>query len=128
MSARFRELIQACHQRGLRLLVYVGYGVARNAPEMQGHHDEWSVLPLIPWDPSYKPFYDAVSTPRARTAVGPIGSSRAPRNSFPNSILMGFTSTGQAKLGGARIRRTAAAGRMQGEQFIRCIRFSPRGN
>ncbi|HSU55583.1 MAG TPA: glycoside hydrolase domain-containing protein, partial [Candidatus Dormibacteraeota bacterium] len=54
-AARFRELIEACHKRGLRLLVYVGYGLARNAPEMQGHHDEWSVLPLIPWDPGYKP-------------------------------------------------------------------------
>lgn len=53
--ARFRKLIDACHKRGMRLLVYVGYGIARNAPELQGKHDEWSVLPLIPWDPSYKP-------------------------------------------------------------------------
>jgi len=54
---RFRKLIDACHQRGLRLLVYVGYGVARNAPEMKEdkRHDTWSVLPLIPWDPGYKP-------------------------------------------------------------------------
>ncbi|MEO6436113.1 MAG: glycoside hydrolase domain-containing protein [Tepidisphaeraceae bacterium] len=52
---RFRELIAACHQRGMRLLVYVGYGIARTAPEMQGKHDAWSVMPLIPWDPKYKP-------------------------------------------------------------------------
>ncbi|HZQ46850.1 MAG TPA: glycoside hydrolase domain-containing protein [Verrucomicrobiae bacterium] len=52
---QFRELIDACHKRGLRLLVYVGYGIARTAPELQGKHDEWSVLPLIPWDPGYKP-------------------------------------------------------------------------
>jgi hypothetical protein len=51
----FRGLIEACHQRGLRLLVYVGYGLARTAPELQGKHDEWSVTPLIPWDPGYKP-------------------------------------------------------------------------
>ncbi|MDI6827992.1 MAG: DUF6067 family protein, partial [Armatimonadota bacterium] len=51
----FRNLIDECHKRGIRLLVYVGYGLARNAPEMQGHHEEWSVLPLIPWIPSYKP-------------------------------------------------------------------------
>lgn len=51
-----RKLIAECHKRGLRLLVYVGYGVARNAPEMQvkGRHDEWSILPLIPWIPDYK--------------------------------------------------------------------------
>jgi hypothetical protein len=54
-SARFRKLIDACHARGLKLLVYVGYGVARRAPELQGKHDAWSVVPLIPWDPSYKP-------------------------------------------------------------------------
>ncbi len=41
--------------RSIRLLVYVGYGVARTAPDLVGHHDAWSVLPLIPWDPSYKP-------------------------------------------------------------------------
>ncbi len=51
----FRKLISACHKRGMRFLVYVGYGIARTAPELQGHHDEWSVMPLIPWDPSYKP-------------------------------------------------------------------------
>jgi len=56
-AARFRKLIDACHQRGLKLLVYVGYGIARNAPEMKEdhHHDLWSVLPLIPWNPGYKP-------------------------------------------------------------------------
>ncbi len=54
-SKQLRQLIDACHARGMRLLVYVGYGVARAAPEMQGKHDAWSVLPLIPWDPSYKP-------------------------------------------------------------------------
>jgi hypothetical protein len=54
-AAQLRELIDACHTRGMRLLVYVGYGVARTAPELAGHHDAWSVLPLIPWDPSYKP-------------------------------------------------------------------------
>jgi hypothetical protein len=52
---RFQKLIKACHARGLRLLVYVGYGIARTAPELQGKHDQWSVMPLIPWDPGYKP-------------------------------------------------------------------------
>jgi hypothetical protein len=44
-----RQLITECHKRGMKLLVYVGYGLARTAPELQGHHDEWSVMPLIPW-------------------------------------------------------------------------------
>jgi len=51
----FRSLIGACHSRGLRLLVYVGYGIARTAPELQGKHDLWSTMQLIPWDPGYKP-------------------------------------------------------------------------
>ena len=54
-AEEFRRLINACHQRGLRLLVYVGYGIARTAPELQGQHDLWSTMPLIPWDPGYKP-------------------------------------------------------------------------
>ena len=54
-TKQFHQLIDACHKRNMRLLVYVGYGVARAAPELQGKHDEWSVLPLIPWEPSYKP-------------------------------------------------------------------------
>jgi len=55
-----RQLIVRCHQRGMRVLVYVGYGLARTAPELQGHHDEWSVMPLIPWtttdDPEHNNF------------------------------------------------------------------------
>jgi hypothetical protein len=54
-ATQLRDLIDACHARGMRLLVYVGYGVARTAPELAGHHDAWSVLPLIPWEPGYKP-------------------------------------------------------------------------
>jgi hypothetical protein len=54
-AAEFRRLIDACHVRGLRLLVYVGYGLARTAPELAGKHDDWSVMPLIPWVPGYKP-------------------------------------------------------------------------
>ena len=48
-DAALRQLIAECHKRGMKLLVYVGYGLARTAPELQGHHDEWSVMPLIPW-------------------------------------------------------------------------------
>lgn len=50
-----RTLIDACHQRGLKLLLYIGYGVGRNAPELQGHHDDWSVMPLIPWETTDHP-------------------------------------------------------------------------
>lgn len=54
-AAQLRQLIDACHNRDMRLLVYVGYGVARTAPELQGKHGEWSVVPLIPWEPTHKP-------------------------------------------------------------------------
>lgn len=63
----FRTLISECHKRGMRMLVYVGYGVARNAPEIQGHHDEWSVLPLIPWVPDYKPEFRSFDACCARS-------------------------------------------------------------
>lgn len=52
---RLRRLIAECHKRHIKLLVYIGYGLARRAPELQGHHDDWSVLPLIPWTTSYRP-------------------------------------------------------------------------
>ena len=63
----FRKLISECHKRGMKLLVYIGYGIARNAPDIQGHHDEWSVTPLIPWVPSYKPEYRAFDATCARS-------------------------------------------------------------
>src|ERR1039457_604346 len=37
---RLRQLISECHKRDLKLIVYVGYGVARNAPDLKGHHDD----------------------------------------------------------------------------------------
>lgn len=49
-----RRLISECHKRGMKLLVYMGYGLARSAPEMAGHHDEWSTNPIIPWEPSFR--------------------------------------------------------------------------
>jgi hypothetical protein len=63
----FRKLIEECHKRGMKLLVYVGYGIARTAPDIQGHHHEWSVVPLIPWDPSYKPEMRAFDATCARS-------------------------------------------------------------
>lgn len=65
---QLRALIDACHRRDMRLLVYVGYGVARAAPEIQGQHDAWSVLPLIPWDPGYKPEVRGFDATCARSA------------------------------------------------------------
>lgn len=61
-----RKLISESHKRGMKVLVYIGYGLARNAPEMQGHHDEWSIMPLIPWVPAYKPEFRAFDADCAR--------------------------------------------------------------
>ena len=63
----FRKLIAECHKRGMRFIVYIGYGIARNAPELQGHHDEWSIMPLIPWIPGYKPEYRTFDATCARS-------------------------------------------------------------
>ena len=64
-----RDLIEACHQRGMKFLVYIGYGIARNAPEMQipGRHDAWSIMPLIPWIPGYKPEFRTFDATCARS-------------------------------------------------------------
>jgi hypothetical protein len=64
---RLRQLISACHQRGLKLIVYVGYGVARNAPELKGHHDDWSVMPLIPWTTTYRTEFEDFDATCARS-------------------------------------------------------------
>ena len=64
---RLRRLIAECHRRDIKLLVYIGYGLARQAPELQGHHDEWSVLPLIPWNTSYRTEFRAFDAACARS-------------------------------------------------------------
>lgn len=66
-DADLRQLIAECHKRNMKLLVYMGYGLARNAPEMAGHHDEWSVMPIIPWEPGYKAFYRTFDATCARS-------------------------------------------------------------
>ena len=44
-----RALVEACHERGLKLLLYFGYGLGNLTPEMQTYHDEWTVWPFIFW-------------------------------------------------------------------------------
>jgi hypothetical protein len=56
---RLRRLLSECHRRDLKLLVYIGYGLARSAPELKGHHDDWSVLPLIPWTTPHRTEFEA---------------------------------------------------------------------
>lgn len=62
-----RRLIRECHQRGMKLIVYMGYGLARKAPEMAGHHDDWSVIPLIPWTTPYRPEFREFDATCARS-------------------------------------------------------------
>lgn len=62
-----RRLIAECHKRGMKLIVYIGYGLARNAPELKGHHDEWSNLPLIPWETTYQPEHEVFDATCARS-------------------------------------------------------------
>lgn len=44
-----RSLVKGCHDRGIKLIVYFGYGLAGTTPQMQTYHDQWTVWPLIPW-------------------------------------------------------------------------------
>ena len=64
---RLRRLINECHKRGLKLLVYIGYGVARSAPELKGRHDDWSVMPLIPWTTPNRTEFQAFDATCARS-------------------------------------------------------------
>ncbi len=64
---RLRRLISECHKRGLKLIVYIGYGLARTAPELKGHHDAWSVLPLIPWTTPNRTEFQAFDATCARS-------------------------------------------------------------
>lgn len=64
---RLRRLIRECHKRDLKLIVYIGYGLARNAPELKGHHDDWSVMPLIPWTTPYRTEFEAFDATCARS-------------------------------------------------------------
>ena len=41
--------------------------LARNAPELKGHHDEWSVMPLIPWTTPYRTEFEAFDATCARS-------------------------------------------------------------
>jgi len=66
-AERLRRLINECHRRDLKLIVYVGYGLARHAPELQGHHDEWSVMPLIPWTTPHRTEFETFDATCARS-------------------------------------------------------------
>lgn len=46
---KLKSLVKGCHDRGIKLLLYFGYGLGNLTPEMQLYHDEWTVWPLIPW-------------------------------------------------------------------------------
>jgi hypothetical protein len=48
-GAALKRLSDACHKRGLKLLLYFGYGLADIAPEGKRYHDEMAVVPLIRW-------------------------------------------------------------------------------
>lgn len=46
---KLKSLTKACHDRGMKLILYFGYGLGNLTPEMQLYHDEWTVWPLMPW-------------------------------------------------------------------------------
>ena len=61
------SLLPRATNEDLKLLVYIGYGLARRAPSLQGRHDEWSVIPLIPWTTSYRPEFREFDATCARS-------------------------------------------------------------
>jgi len=48
-GAQLKSLADGCHQRGLKLLLYFGYGLADISPEGKRFHDEMAVVPIIRW-------------------------------------------------------------------------------
>jgi len=47
---KLTSLVQACHQRGLKFLLYYGYGLADLSPEGRRFHDDMAVMPIIRWE------------------------------------------------------------------------------
>jgi hypothetical protein len=48
-GAKLKSLTEACHRRGLKILLYFGYGLADISPEGKRCHDDMVVLPVIRW-------------------------------------------------------------------------------
>jgi hypothetical protein len=48
-GARLKSLADGCHRRGLKLLLYFGYGLADISPEGTRYHDEMAIVPIIRW-------------------------------------------------------------------------------
>ena len=48
-SEQLKRLADACHKRGLKLLLYIGYGLADISPEGKRYHDEMAIVPIIRW-------------------------------------------------------------------------------
>ncbi|OIO90677.1 MAG: hypothetical protein AUJ92_18320 [Armatimonadetes bacterium CG2_30_59_28] len=42
-----KSLVKACHERGLKLLLYFGYLMANTCPEWEPYHDEVLVTPML---------------------------------------------------------------------------------
>jgi hypothetical protein len=46
---RLKRLVTACHDNGIKLLLYVGYGLGDMADESKLYHDYWAAHPVIRW-------------------------------------------------------------------------------
>ncbi len=49
-GSQLKQLIAACHQHGIKLLLYVGYGLADRMPVEQQYHDDLIVQPRERWE------------------------------------------------------------------------------
>ena len=52
-----RLLIDQCHKRGMKLLVYIGYGVAINSVETKDRLENWSEMPISQQGMESNPHY-----------------------------------------------------------------------
>ena len=48
-ARRLDKLVKGCHDAGIKLLLYVGYGLGDLAPETGVYHDIWTSQPIIRW-------------------------------------------------------------------------------
>jgi hypothetical protein len=49
-----RNLVKQCHAHGIKLLLYLGYGLGDKAPETELYGDYWDTMPVVRWDPGDK--------------------------------------------------------------------------
>jgi hypothetical protein len=64
---KLHSLVKQCHDHGIKLLLYIGYGLSDLAPETKLYSDYWTVKPIVRWEPADKDPHQSFSMTCAGT-------------------------------------------------------------